>query len=765
LIANLVSAMPGDQRTAGMEAVCVLHGLAGCGKTRIALELALWAAENHVDSWWVSAAEGSANVIAGMLTIARQLGATDEQLRHGDSADILWRKLAGHERPWLLIIDGADEPSALAAGPSPVTDGTGWLRPCTAMAGFVVVTSREGDPKKWGHWCSLRAVRTLTAPQGAEVLQDLAPGAGSPADAAMLAGRLGGLPLALRLAGSYLAQTADRNPWTSNRTDGDTYAAYRAMLDQRSNELFNGAGPVGSTPEGSLNDIASAWDLSLNLLGERGVIHARELLRLMSCFGAAPIPYLLAIDPSMLTESPLFAGIDERILWDTMRALDGVGLVDLQQEPGRVVVIHPLVRDSSRAGADVAEHRAEYLALVTRMLGQATGRLDPENPADWPAWQVLLPHCSTGLELLQRPDGSLCSAQVTEATLPLYGAACYLQAVGLVHEAESRFGDVLRVREHQLGSDHPETLAARHRLSMAYSRLGDMLRAETMLRRVLADATASLGADAPVVLRSQQELATVLRGQDKLDESETILRSVLQASSRVIGSDHADTLHTEHELGFVMQDKGDLAEAERIYRRLLRRGSQLRAPDHTTIMVKHSLAYVVMLRGRLDEAERLFRQTLATSGAILGRAHPHTIAVQNNLGLLLCHRNKFAAAQQILSDTLPKREEMLGPKHLDTLVTRHNLGLAAQGLGEFDRAEDIFRSVLSAREEILGKDHRVTLGTASRLGSVLTCRGRKTEARTLLADVLATQEKVLPATHPDIRETRAALDDVDNEDQ
>jgi hypothetical protein len=189
--------------------VRVLYGLGGCGKTSIALELAQRAVDAGVEVWWVTADDF--HLSAGMRAVARRLGVDDSDLRSPDLPDIVWRRLQQHHRRWLLVLDNADDPAALSAGTGAVADGKGWIRPHKAFRGLVVVTSRYGDAATWGSWALLRRVESLAVAPAAEVLLDylkdgtgeyVNEGAGERSDACTLARSLGGLPLALRLAGS-----------------------------------------------------------------------------------------------------------------------------------------------------------------------------------------------------------------------------------------------------------------------------------------------------------------------------------------------------------------------------------------------------------------------------------------------------------------------------------------------------------------------------------------------------------------------------------
>lgn len=195
LLAEL--AAPGGGR------VRVLHGLGGCGKTRLAVEAAFGAQQRCAEVWWVSAA-GLDGLAAGMRAVGRRLGVTDVELEHGDAADVIWQRLAGRPGPWLLVIDNADDPQILAGAGTCVAEGRGWLRPVAGDAGMVLVTSRDGTQASWGPWCRRHRLEMLPADPAAAVLADYAghhPGLGGEQDARLLAARLGGLPLALKFAG------------------------------------------------------------------------------------------------------------------------------------------------------------------------------------------------------------------------------------------------------------------------------------------------------------------------------------------------------------------------------------------------------------------------------------------------------------------------------------------------------------------------------------------------------------------------------------
>src|SRR6202050_4309780 len=266
--------------------VHVVHGLGGCGKTRLALEVAHLAEQARTEVWWVPATDES-TFLSAMHAVGRRLGVTDAELAHGDAADVIWRRLHGRGEPWLLVIDNADDPSLLAGAGSSVADGLGWLRPVHAgAAGRGLVPSREGSRAVWSTWCLSHRLGMLADAEAGAVLADYAghrASLGTEEEAESLAARLGGLPLALKIAGSYLAESAEIPAAFAEPGTITTYLGYRDAIDPAGEHL---------SQDQALSLIGRTWDLTLDRLDGR-VPEARELLRLLSCLADAPIPYEL----------------------------------------------------------------------------------------------------------------------------------------------------------------------------------------------------------------------------------------------------------------------------------------------------------------------------------------------------------------------------------------------------------------------------------------------------------------------------------------
>ena len=494
--------------------VRVLHGLGGCGKTRLALEAAFQAQQSGLEVWWISAAEAGV-LAAGMRALGRRLGVSDAELGHGDAADVIWRRLAGKQDPWLLVLDNADDPQVLAGAGSCVAEGRGWLRPVTGQAGMVLVTSRDGSPASWGSWPRRHRLEMLPADPAAGVLADHAghhPGLGSEQDARLLAVRLGGLPLALKIAGSYLAEAAAIPAAFADTGVIRTYRQYQdAIQAGELGKVF--PAPGGQlTPEQARGLIGRTWDLTLDLLDARPLPEARQLLRLLASFADAPVPYELLLHPDTLAASAPLRDITGSRLWQALKALDDFGLIDLDtsgQGPAAIPVarLHPLVRDTSRPAA--GPDRLAFLELAARLLGRAAHAKEtglPEDPPMWPIWQLLVPHSAMVLaSLASEPD---CPDDAVEAAAyAAYMAARYQAAQGFHAVAEAEFRDVLAAQLRVLGPDHPDTLTTRHRIACGDGRAGGSRRSRGRVPGRTGRPAAGAGPDHPDTLATRHQIA------------------------------------------------------------------------------------------------------------------------------------------------------------------------------------------------------------------------------------------------------------------
>lgn len=726
LLAVLATSLDQPQTSRDATRIHVLHGIGGCGKSMAVLTVARQSVEHGIRTWWVSAADPHV-ALAGMQAIALDLGAVPDRLSLGSSPDQLWRLLTSLPEPWMLFIDNADDPvETLALPGGDVTDGTGWLRPITGPYGAVIVTTRDGSTRTWGsgagHWLRLRPVGRLADADGALLLTDLAGDAAGSLEAAQrLSGRLGGLPLALRLAGRFLREAIEM-PADLSQSEPRTFDDYAQALDEgRHRELLDGAQEPAPAATRIRERIGHTWELSLDLLDLRGMRWARPTLRLLSCFGPAPVSFGRLLQPAVLSSSALFCGITAKQLWSGLRGLADFGLVDLQQERAdaavvSTLVIHPLVRDTSRCHAEVAAQSTEYLQLIIRLLVDASRDLDPKNHLSWPRWQAIASHCGSPLDFVRvhhlKPEN------VPDSVLrPAALAAQYLRAAGYLARAEAELRSLIAAGRTLFGDENPEVLCLRH------------------------------------------ELGRVWYQQGRYNRAKRELHAVVAGRREALGPEHPDTLVTEHYLGRTLRDHGQLDLADRYFRRILRIRQRILGKDHPdTLTSLNNVADVLRARGDLDDADRLLERVHESRCRVLGTEHPATLVTRYHRANLTLDRGDMPTALAEFRELSAIYDRVMGPDHPRALATRQSLADVLHHLGHVDDAERLTREVLAARDRVFGRDHPATLGTRHRLGMILADRGDRPAAISELTSVLAARRHVLGDRHPDTVLTGEALD-------
>ena len=260
LLADLAAWLSGGD---GEPLVVALCGLAGAGKTSVAVEYA----HRHlaeVGLAWQFPAGDREVLLAEFVRLAVRLGAR-EVADARDPVASVHAALAAFPADWLLEFDDAIGYEAVR----------GFLPP--AGRGRVLITSQSGA---WpGGWAV--EVPVLGTRVAAEFLVNRT---GDPdvRVADDLAEELGGLPLALEQAAAYI------------RTTGITLAGYLSLFLDRRDELL----ARGGADERSA-DVAATVALALSRL-EDETPAAVGLLRLLACLAPEPAPLalLLADSPS-----------------------------------------------------------------------------------------------------------------------------------------------------------------------------------------------------------------------------------------------------------------------------------------------------------------------------------------------------------------------------------------------------------------------------------------------------------------------------------
>nr|WP_307841579.1 tetratricopeptide repeat protein [Streptomyces endocoffeicus] len=674
----------------------VLHGMGGCGKTAVAHALFTEAVHDQARiGLWVNASE-RLSLRAGMLAVAADRGAGPGELAAAHSgqrasADLVWHHLDRSPEPWLLVIDNADDPAILAEG--------GWLR--ASPRGTVLVTTRYATSHVW-QGAILHSVDVLPSEDAAQVLCDLAPHAGTAAAAEQVAIRLGCLPLALTLAGSYLHHQLLES-WSMDE--------YRTRLEDDPIGLIDQGAALDSGRSESRHLVSRTWQLSLDALADQGLPEATMLLRLLSCWSADPLPLAVLAPPSLggtgLLDSarvePALRGLIDHSLATIVSAPPGAD----GEPPVRCVQVHGVLLDSISSGIP-AEQRVALTeaaaSLLEAVLPAEAGSGDGDGYVG-----LLVPHAAG---LLRRVDGGAVD-QVVDLAVRLserihetggYAAALALVQeaagagermlgtehsltlsalqrtgrslfrLGRIAESEGVHSRVLRVRERVLGPDHPDTLESCHGLQQPLFRMGQRSEALSLLRRAADGLRSALGVEHPRALRSRAMLIAELATSGENEEFARLSPETVNHCERHLGADHPTTLSARHAYAFGVARLSNPEEAEPLTRQVLADRERVQGPTHPmTLSVVVLLSQVVAAHGRWEEAIELTRRAIAGREQALDAESPFLVENYSQVADYLDRAGRTAEAESAARTALPLCERILGPDHPETLRARRVL--------------------------------------------------------------------------------------------
>jgi tetratricopeptide (TPR) repeat protein len=473
-----------------------------------------------------------------------------------------------------------------------------------------------------------------------------------------IAHELGDLPLAIHLAGSYLARY---------RHDIDA-AAYLSILRGRSPLVHQSLQAGALSPTEHDSHVARTFDLSYDQLDpiEATTRRALMVMHYTACLApGTPIPeHFIRRIVNSGTAAPEQAD-GEATLTNALRQLNDLGLLDIESHRGgRSFRLHRLLvtytRD--RMGEELAVPRAIVERTMVMQAEQINMRRDPAALRDWQG------------HLRYLTDEALLREDAIGAELA-YVLAEYLYQTGDYSGSARYHEQALYLLRQHFGDQHP------------------------FIARVLAEYGKTLvygGADET----AQDALGAALRIQYQMKDEPLAIATTL------------------NHLGYLHQLKGRLAAARQCHEQALelRRAHQASHPDLVDSL--SNMAYFEFGEQRFAQAHELLEQALALQLQATGQEHPETARVLTNLGELLLAEGRASEAAGVLNRALATNKRQLGEEHPETARALRGLGDVQQLLGNHERAMQYYQQALHIFCANHGEDHPRTTGVRKRLALI-----------------------------------------------
>jgi hypothetical protein len=511
LMARLRAAAP------GVPGVRAVTGMDGVGKTQLA---AAYARECVAAGWrlvaWVNA-QTTADLLNGLAVVAAGLGIEKPGTGLEAVGTEIRSRVEADGARCLIVFDD-------------VTDLTA-LRPYVPAAGTsqVVITGAAG------------AAAGLPEPLPVDVFSEeeslaflaVRTGRDDPAGAAELAENVGYLPLALAQAAAMIA------------AQHLTYGMYLERLRSFPIQAYLTVGDGEPYPPGAAEAILLARDavMTADRTGLCGTILG--VVSLLSPTGVSR--GLLSVSGPAATD-------------EALGRLANASLLTLSGD-GSTVSAHRLVARAirerlARSGAlsAVGRHACRVLAVALRSLGEPWQRRA--------AARDLIQHVAVLSDQLASHLGDADTALAADLLDARAWAMWCLNKLSDNPGLAVVFGDsLISDCERLLGETHPDTLACRNNLALAYQAAGRAGEAIPMHERTLADAERVLGVSHPHSLTSRNNLAAACQAAGRSAEAIALYERTLADREHVLGDSHPDTLASRNNLVHAYWMAGRAAEA------------------------------------------------------------------------------------------------------------------------------------------------------------------------------------------------------------
>ena len=719
------------------------QGLGGLGKTQLAVEYAYQFRDSYPNGVIWLQADQDIDAQLTELAVKAEWIALDSE--HKDKLDVAKQRLRSHVS-CLIIFDNLEDLEKIRPYlPSPVVLSHILITSRTDHPGFTPIPLDPLDPER-----SLELLYQDACRNTDDQAEEFA--------AQEIVTILGGLPLAIELAGAYLCH---RRTFTFadylTRLKGDPLKA----LTERYLSSFTGHDP----------DLYRTLKINEELFAEEPLLI--PILDLLTWGGPASMgielmAYLLLITQTELS-GVLALGVELRIIQKSP---------DIDR-----YAIHRLVREVRKVESPLPG-RMDWVEKIAAKLGDWFQALR-EDFKYLPRFEAEIDHliawCDNvhGLPLL--------NARLTWLqAYPPFHRGNYQRAHEIVKLALAMVGEdskepnalnahifndfgqtleligdnrnslrykcqALTIRKELFGDDHPDTASSYNNVGGTYGVLGNYHKALEFQKKALDIRQALFGDDHPETANSYNNVGGTYGALGEYKKALEFQLKALNVCRAIFGDNHPHTAYSYNSVGSYYRALGDLTKALEFQQKAFDIRRALFGDDHPdTAASYNNVGGIYRALGDHAKAMEFQNKSLDICRALLGDNHPHTATSYNNVGGTYGKLGDLKKALEFQQKALDIRRTLFGDDHPETATTYNNVGTAYGALGDYKTALEFQQKALDICRTIFGDDHPDTATSYNNVGATYGELGDHKKALEFKQKALNIRSALFGDHHPDI---------------
>lgn len=655
-------------RSTAIGQTALFQGLGGLGKTQLAVEYAYRYRDEYPNGViWLTADQDIDAQLSDLAVKARWVAPESE---HKFKLEIARHRLRSHSG-CLIVFDNLEHLGAIQAYlPESPAEPHILVTSRTEQAEFTYVPIDLLDPEQ--------SMRLLIQEAGRMPEDDA-----ERAAAEKLVERLAGLPLALELAGAYLA----RRP-----------VGWRQYLDLLEHNLKEALPSRLASLTRHEADLYSTLRISAEVFAEEPLLES--VLDLLTWSAAAP----MAVDLMAA-----LIGVPEHELVGALGL--GTALRLLQPTPvTKDYAVHRLVREVRREQIPLAG-KVAWVETVCRHIGDWFFDLREDYR--------YLPRFEAAIDHLREWHG-----HVFRLAPVLSSRLAWLEAYPAYHRGQPH--EIKRLLEcaydEYLNSGCQDRGLLAHLLAdqaYAIDALGEPKRALALAEQALAIQRELYGERN---LETTRSLSNVAGYTEKLGDPRRALKMAEQALAiqrEMVGDGHRETIRSLNNLASYTNALGDHKHALELAEQALTIQRNMSGDRHpVTAIALSSVASYTNELGDHKHALELAEQALAIKRELFGERHPHTALSLSNVAIYVDALGDPKRALDLAEQALAIQRELFGECHPDIANSLHNIAGCELALNKTGPAYAHAKMAYELERQLFGSSHPNTIRCAQLLARI-----------------------------------------------